>query len=120
MAAAPVKFKNDSAPSELSTVHKLPCKIEHDGPARISDLFAVAEDGTSSFRGKKLESVRSPLPEGYTGIVLSKSRTTTDAEEDEFHLTHSFKEIISWGWDSKPSSMNFDKLVSIQNALHKR
>ena len=116
MAAVPVKLEK---PSELVTIHKLPCKIEHEGPARISDLFAVAADGTSSFRGKKLESVTSSLPEGYTGVVLRKSKTTTDAEEDEFHLTHSFKEVTSWGWDSKPSSMNFEKLISIQSALHK-
>jgi hypothetical protein len=119
MTAVPVKLDNVKlADAKPSVVHKLPCKIEHTGEARVSDLFVVAPDGTSSFRGRELQRVVSAIPEGYRGIVLNKSKTTTDAEEPEFQVTHSFDQITSWGWDSKPATMNFSQLISIQTALH--
>ena len=119
MSAIPVKFDDSKlTKAHLSNVHKLPCKIEHTGPARVSDLFVVKPDGSSSFRGRQLQSVVSPLPEGYKGIALTKSKTTTDTEEGEFNVTHSFDQITSWGWDSKPPPVNFEKLISVQSALH--
>ena len=119
MDSVPVKYDDSKLKIlEPSKVHKLPCTIEHTGEARISDLFIVAPDGTSSFRGRQLQSTVSSLPEGYRGLVLNKSKTTTDTEEEEFHVTHSFDQITSWGWDTKPPPMNLDNLISIQSALH--
>lgn len=112
-----VKYNEENV-AQLSTVHKLPCKIEYTGNARVSDLLAIAPDGSSSFRGRQLRQTISSIPQNYKGFVLSKSKTTTDTEEEEFTVTHSFKQITGWGWDGKPTKIDFDKLIAVQSALH--
>ena len=108
---------NDDVKEE-SQVHKLPCNIEYNGTARVADLFCVANDGTSSFRGHKLVSVNNTVPDAYTGVVLDIPERTTDTEEQLINVTHTFSEYKSWGWDIKPQGANEEKLIAIQKALH--
>ena len=52
-------------------------------------------------------------------MLLKKSETTTDTENQELTATHLFDELTVWGWDARPPPMNFDKLIAIQSALQK-
>ena len=59
-----------------STVHMLPCSLNFDGSAPVSDYFKIKPvEGSknlkeSHFRGRALVGVQVPLPEGVKGIVV--------------------------------------------------
>lgn len=101
-----------------SVVHKLPVKIDYTGEGQISNNFCIADDKTASFRGRKLEGEDCSVPENYTAVVMLQSAVTTDTEESKFNVTNTFDKYTAWGWDMKPVSTNFNKLIAVQNALH--
>lgn len=61
------------APAPLS-VHHIPARIMHDGPARVSAYFvpATVPDGLqlANFRGRALRGVSTPLPAGSCGLIF--------------------------------------------------
>ena len=106
---------------EKSILHKLPCDVKYDGPAEVNQMFCISEDGTASFRGRRLHSKHCDVPEGYTGVMLKSDNANalTDTNDSIFSVASTFEAVTAWGWDSKPSPMNFEKLLRLQNALHK-
>lgn len=56
---------------EKVTVHALPCKLHHNGPADTSRLMPIPDNETEStlyFRGRKLRGRTIQLPEHYQGL----------------------------------------------------
>ncbi|CAK6964587.1 ribonuclease H2 subunit C [Scomber scombrus] len=70
-------------------VHLMPCEIEHNGPAQVSQyLTATMKDRkyekTVSFRGRGLKGQELSCPQGYTGLVLKEiNKTGSDQEDSE-------------------------------------
>ena len=88
------------SPVENEGLHRLPCRIDYDGPARVSTFFrptaAASESGTTvgtgtgtmgddhhaggegglqweaTFRGRRLVGVSTALPQHVTGLVVSR------------------------------------------------
>ncbi|XP_010941632.1 uncharacterized protein [Elaeis guineensis] len=131
-----------SAVDLTDRVHLLPCSIKHDGPCPVSHYFKpkktdVVVDGSSVeeayFRGRKLQGITVPLPEGYRGYVLENKKKSGKGKglensegEGEFSRWVSraeFRNLTYWNHDIVPSSD--DPLVrsfhwfSVADALHK-
>ncbi|KAJ1306432.1 hypothetical protein OPQ81_007435 [Rhizoctonia solani] len=88
----------------------LPLHIDYDGPAPIDTYFHVTKDPNGSqkaaFRGRALHGVNLPLPEGYSGAVLS---TKSDKNGDKrLELTSTFSEFTLWRADV-PVDVNSDE-----------
>jgi len=68
--AAPlaIVLPSSSKATPQLALHHLPCKIAHDGPARVSTFFMVSESAPgqleAGFRGRRLLGARTPLPAG--------------------------------------------------------
>ncbi|KAI5291636.1 hypothetical protein KEM54_002566 [Ascosphaera aggregata] len=106
----------------------LPCRIHHDGPVDISERYwqpeVNATEGceTAYFRGRRLKSRKVTLPEGYEGIVATKTDKVLRSErrresygedgekggdEQEVEPTiitadGTFSEIMVWGHENIP------------------
>ncbi|KAG1365085.1 ribonuclease H2 subunit C [Cocos nucifera] len=111
-----------SAVDLTDRVHLLPCSIKHDGPCPVSHYFKpkktdVVVDGSSVeeayFRGRKLQGITVPLPEGYRGYVLENKKSRkgkgleTSEGEGEFGRWVSraeFRNLTYWNHDIVPSS----------------
>ncbi|CAA7394206.1 unnamed protein product [Spirodela intermedia] len=125
-------------PADLSgRVHLLPCVVKHDGPCPVSQYFKPRPTGAASdglrveeafFRGRKLQGASIPLPDGYSGFILSKEGRPGEEEEggSSSNLWVSrgqFKNLTYWNHDSLPSLD--DPLhrcfhwFSVADALHK-
>jgi len=105
-------------------LHHLPCKIAHDGPARVSTFFMVSESAPghleAGFRGRRLLGTRTPLPAGTQGVRLVPAWTDDDAAM--LQVTGHFDHVVQWQHDVHP---NADSTVSrwldyvpISRALH--
>ncbi|MCP9261517.1 hypothetical protein DINM_004873 [Dirofilaria immitis] len=59
-------MSNDDFTNEF---HSLPCKIEYDGPARVSQYFIIEEleddKKIATFRGRILNGIQQQFPGGY-------------------------------------------------------
>ncbi|KAJ6833506.1 ribonuclease H2 subunit C [Iris pallida] len=100
-------------------VHLLPCSIKHDGPSPVSQYFkprktGVVVDGLSVeeayFRGRKLQGVTVPLPDGYRGYVLEKNNLrkgkraeASDGESSNWKSRAEFGNLTYWNHDTLPS-----------------
>lgn len=70
-------FIEEAAPS--MQLHLLPCRIEHDGPAKVSTYFLVEESENREnatetalevgFRGRQLKGREISLPDNYIGAL---------------------------------------------------
>ncbi|XP_034839014.1 ribonuclease H2 subunit C [Maniola hyperantus] len=109
--------------------HYMPCQIEADGPANVSEYFEpyVVDRGdgelSATFRGHPMDGVKMPLPEGYSAVIVSEGkRPLAEDAERKFQVTGGFKEIIYWNWDKKPSKNdNLTKAMvwmDIAEAIH--
>lgn len=130
---------SDQIPDLTDQIHQLPCCIKHDGPCPVCHYFkpkttGVVVDGLevaeASFRGRKLQGLTIPLPEGYCGYVLEKKNlgkgTDLDTSEENSNCWEArakFQSITYWNHDNLPS--NDDAFLrcfhwfSVANALHK-
>ncbi|WOL16496.1 ribonuclease H2 subunit C [Canna indica] len=120
-------------------VHLLPCSIKHDGPCPVSHYFkpkktdVVVDDlfvEEAFFRGRNLQGLTIPLPEGYRGYVLEKKKSesgngseTLEGGFSQWVSRAEFGNLTYWNHDCLPSSD--DSLLrcfhwfSVANALHK-
>ncbi|XP_038988570.1 ribonuclease H2 subunit C [Phoenix dactylifera] len=133
-----------SAVDLTDRVHLLPCSIKHDGPCPVSHYFKprdldVVVDGSSVeeafFRGRKLQGITVPLPEGYRGHVLESKKSGKGkgfgnlgrgrgrGVQTVGFSRAEFRNLTYWNHDIVPSSD--DPLVrsfhwfSVADALHK-
>ncbi|CAB4022296.1 Ribonuclease H2 subunit C [Paramuricea clavata] len=117
--------------SEVSNVHFLPCKIQHNGEAKVDEYFQCSIKGEPdgkqqvSFRGRILQGETMNVPEGYYGYVLTEDRKpVTDEEDRSFKVSNKFSKFTYWNLEDTPS-LN-DKIkkamqwVNISSAIHGR
>lgn len=98
--------------SSIPKCHLLPCNIDYDGPAPISNYFQVnashdEEKFISHFRGRKLvgskvDCVASPFK--FVTAVTKQSKTDTASKTLEIQST--IDSFIQWGHDV-PSTVAF-------------
>ncbi|XP_074530134.1 ribonuclease H2 subunit C [Halichoeres trimaculatus] len=92
------------------SVHLMPCEIEHDGPAQVSQYFtATAKDckyeKTVSFRGRGLKGQELSCPPGYTGLVLKEvNKPGSDQEDRTVRLFSVFDKMTYWNLETSPNS----------------
>ncbi|GBP11304.1 Ribonuclease H2 subunit C [Eumeta japonica] len=90
-------------------VHFIPCRIDDNGAANVSKYFesyVEEKDGElkGTFRGRPLDGVKMPLPDGYKAVIVDENRRPLSEDADrKFQVTGGFNEIIYWNWDKKPS-----------------
>lgn len=96
--------------AEQLPVHLMPCEIEHNGPAEVSQFFdATIKDRkyekTVSFRGRGLKGQEVSCPQGYTGIVLREvNKTGSDQEDRTVKVTSMFKNLTYWNLETLPNA----------------
>jgi ribonuclease H2 subunit C len=122
---------------ETTAVHLLPCSIDHDGPARVSDFFhpRQVETATSSassnstleatLRGRLLRGKQMALPLGVRGVVLQQStppRSRVLEHQNYASEQSTFDHIVYWNHDSAPSNGDYIpqamKVFDVARAVH--
>ncbi|RCN29463.1 ribonuclease H1/H2 small subunit [Ancylostoma caninum] len=90
------KQTGTSSSSQQQEIHSIPCKIDYNGPAKVSGYFSQDEDSNgkkrAAFRGHGLEGVTLDLPPGYELCVLKKRGEMFDIESRQRSFT-------LWEWD---------------------
>ncbi|KAJ5894508.1 Ribonuclease H2 subunit C, partial [Penicillium taxi] len=103
------------------TPNVLPCRIHHDGPINSVDRYWTPEENgdeaqTVHFRGRKLLGRRVAVPEGYQGVIAtrtdkvlpSQNQQAADEEAEPeqpvgvIETQGTFDEVIVWGHESLP------------------
>nr|KAI8746984.1 ribonuclease H2 subunit C-like [Biomphalaria glabrata] len=123
--------------SHSEKCHFIPCDINFDGEANVSDFFNTTisrsteaeqqtetETLTAVFRGRPLKGIEISIPSGYTGIVVKDPVTRTTDDEDRCIIaTHSFDRFNFWNLDKVPTSDDLlqkgFQWVDIASALHR-
>ena len=115
--------------------HFLPCKIDYDGEARVSDFFIVdAEPDVLQKDQKSLDSFRTTLRGrglqacdldlekrfGYSSIVIEKKGNALESDW-KFDVKASSMKI--WNHDQRPSYLNCPVMclpgwIELANAIH--
>uniref|UniRef100_A0A3P9LBJ8 Ribonuclease H2, subunit C n=1 Tax=Oryzias latipes TaxID=8090 RepID=A0A3P9LBJ8_ORYLA len=96
--------------AERVPVHLLPCEIEHNGPAQVSQYFsATMKDHKGvkavSFRGRGLKGQEICCPAGYTGLVLKDTnKPGSDQEDRTVRVSSVFDKLTYWNLDHPPTS----------------
>uniref|UniRef100_A0A3B3ZN68 Uncharacterized protein n=1 Tax=Periophthalmus magnuspinnatus TaxID=409849 RepID=A0A3B3ZN68_9GOBI len=91
-------------------VHLMPCEIEHNGPARITEYFSATvkdckHEQTVSFRGRGLKGQEVNCPQGYTGLILKEVNRPGSEEEDRtVRVSSVFDKLTYWNLETPPSS----------------
>ncbi|XP_034037796.1 ribonuclease H2 subunit C [Thalassophryne amazonica] len=91
-------------------IHLMPCEIEHNGPAQISQYFtATIKDGkhekTVSFRGRGLKGQELRCPQGYTGLVLKEvNKSGFDQEDRTVKVSSIFDKVTYWNLETPPNT----------------
>uniref|UniRef100_H3BX66 Ribonuclease H2, subunit C n=1 Tax=Tetraodon nigroviridis TaxID=99883 RepID=H3BX66_TETNG len=90
-------------------VHLMPCEIEHNGPAQVSQYFNAAtkdckQEKTVSFRGRGLMGQELCCPQGYTGMVLKEmNKPGSDQEDRTVKVTSVFDKMTYWNLETPPN-----------------
>ncbi|XP_040031356.2 ribonuclease H2 subunit C [Gasterosteus aculeatus] len=98
------------AQAQRVPVHLMPCEIEHDGPAHVSEyLTATTKDckleKTVSFRGRGLKGQELSCPQGYTGLVLKDiNEPSSDQEDRLLRVSSVFDKLTYWNLETPPNS----------------
>ncbi|KAM6953471.1 ribonuclease H2 subunit C [Aplochiton taeniatus] len=96
--------------AEQLPVHLMPCEIEHDGPAEVSQFFDATikdrkHEKTVSFRGRGLKGQELNCPQGYTGLVLREvNKPGSDQEDRTVKVTSTFKNLTYWNLETLPNT----------------
>ncbi|XP_061690813.1 ribonuclease H2 subunit C [Syngnathoides biaculeatus] len=91
-------------------LHLIPCEIEHNGPAQISQYFIATikdqkHEKTASFRGRGLKGQDLTCPQGYTGLVLKDiNKPGLDQEDRTLKVTSVFDKLTYWNLETPPNS----------------
>ncbi|XP_036934063.1 ribonuclease H2 subunit C [Acanthopagrus latus] len=96
--------------AQRTTVHLMPCEIEHDGPAQVSQYITATtkdhkHEKTVSFRGHGLKGQELSCPQGYTGLVLKEiDKPGSDQEDRTVRLSSVFDKLTYWNLETPPNS----------------
>ncbi|CAM9096393.1 unnamed protein product [Lampetra planeri] len=91
-------------------VHLVPCEVEHNGPAQVSQFFTAAvkerkHEKTVSFRGRGLKGQEINFPQGYTGLVLKEfNKPGSDQEDRTLMVSSVFDKLTYWNLETPPNS----------------
>ncbi|KAF7228337.1 ribonuclease H2 subunit C [Nothobranchius furzeri] len=91
-------------------VHLMPCEIEYNGPARVSEYFTSTtkdrkQEKTVSFRGRGLKGQEISCPQGYTGLVLKEiNKHGSDQEDRTVRVSSVFNKLTYWNLETPPTS----------------
>ncbi|KAM9795497.1 ribonuclease H2 subunit C [Neosynchiropus ocellatus] len=91
-------------------VHLIPCEIEHDGQAQVSQFFSAAikdrkHEKTVSLRGRGLRGQELNCPEGYSGLVLKEiNKPGSDQEDRTLKVSSVFNKLTYWNMETPPNS----------------
>ncbi|KAL9242661.1 hypothetical protein vseg_016643 [Gypsophila vaccaria] len=125
-------------------VHHLPCCVKYTGPTPVSHYFhpkpsGIEVDGMqveeAFFRGRKLQGVSVPLPQGYSGFILGKKKSsnnktsgrcdaseTSNGGENSWETLAKCSNMTFWNHDNLPSqddaSLRLFHLFAVAKALH--
>ncbi|KAK7922434.1 hypothetical protein WMY93_009336 [Mugilogobius chulae] len=96
--------------AQRAPVHLLPCEIEHNGPAQITEYFSATvkdhkHEQTVSFRGRGLKGKEISCPQHYTGLVLKEvNKPGSDEEDRTVRVSFAFDKLTYWNLETPPSS----------------
>ncbi|KNA23032.1 hypothetical protein SOVF_028490 [Spinacia oleracea] len=130
-------------------VHQIPCCIKSNGPSDVSNYFKPKSSGVeidgglaveeACFRGRNLQGVTLPLPEGYSGFILGKKNsnknktkktvgrskaleTSSNSSENDWETLAKCGSMTFWNHDSLPSQddafMRLFHCFAVAKALH--
>ncbi|KAK9152419.1 hypothetical protein Syun_010728 [Stephania yunnanensis] len=122
-------------------VHHIICQFKYLGIIEIQHKIRPNKAGVeveglhveeAFFRGRKLEGLRVPVPDGYEGYVLGKKKNqrgkrkdsdSCDDDSNSWETCASFRNITYWNHDSFPSQndafLRCFHWFSVAEALHK-
>ncbi|XP_075902792.1 ribonuclease H2 subunit C [Nelusetta ayraudi] len=101
---------SSASPPPRVPVHLMPCEIEHNGPAQVSQYLDATtkqhkHEKTVSFRGRGLKGQEVNCPQGYTGIVLKEAnKPGSDQEDRTVKLSSVFDTLTYWNLETPPTS----------------
>ena len=134
-----------SSSFDESSVNILPCRIDHNGPAKVTKRFwqprtEADSTKTAHFRGRRLRGKTIKVPEKYQGLVLKATDKTIiepvqpaeDDDEEEPELPEpvkvvdevsTFDEMIVWGHDQVPAAddsfvKGIEEWIAFAEAIH--
>ncbi|VDK65396.1 unnamed protein product [Onchocerca ochengi] len=81
--------------------HSLPCRIEYNGPAKVSQYFITDELGDdtkiATFRGRVLNGVQQQFPDGYRLYIVVEKRNSDNNRV--FEVSGSATSFMRWEYD---------------------
>ncbi|KAK2904254.1 ribonuclease H2 subunit C isoform X1 [Channa argus] len=94
--------------AKQAPVHLMPCEIEYNGPAQVSQYFTATtkdrkHEKTVSFRGRGLKGQELRCPHGFTGLVL-KDKSGSDQEDRTVSVSSVFDKLTYWNLETPPNS----------------
>ncbi|OZC11838.1 ribonuclease H1/H2 small subunit [Onchocerca flexuosa] len=98
-----IVFKNGPMSNDDFTdeFHSLPCRIEYDGPAKVSQYFVIDELGDdtkiATFRGHILNGVQQQFPDGYRLYIVVEKRNNDNNRV--FEVSGSATSFMRWEYD---------------------
>ncbi|XP_056145630.1 ribonuclease H2 subunit C [Lampris incognitus] len=101
---------SSASQTENASVHLMPCEIEHNGRAHISQYFTATvkdrkHEKTVSFRGRGLRGQQIDFPQGYTGLVLKEThKPASDQEDRTVRVSSVFDKLTYWNLETPPNS----------------
>ncbi|XP_061582327.1 ribonuclease H2 subunit C [Cololabis saira] len=96
--------------AEQEPVHLMPCEIDHNGLAQVSQYFTATtkdrkQEKTVSFRGRGLKGQEICCPHGYTGLVLKEiNKPGSDQEDRTVRVSSVFDKMTYWNLETPPTS----------------
>ncbi|KAL2901200.1 Ribonuclease H2 subunit C [Bienertia sinuspersici] len=129
-------------------VHQLPCCIKSNAPSDVSHYFKPKSSGLeidgglvvqeAYFRGRNLQGVTIPLPQGYSGFILGKKNSSkgeakktngrgkapeiSNSSENSWEMLAKCRNLTFWNHDSLPShddaSLRLFHCFAVAKALH--
>uniref|UniRef100_A0A665XFY7 Uncharacterized protein n=1 Tax=Echeneis naucrates TaxID=173247 RepID=A0A665XFY7_ECHNA len=93
--------------AQRAPLHLMPCEIEHNGPAQVSQYFTATMkeckyEKTVSFRGRGLKGQELSCPEGYTGLVGWIGFVQTFSHS--IQVSSVFDKLTYWNLETPPNS----------------
>lgn len=109
-AVPSVTFRGNASREPSGSIQSLPCRIEHTGPANVSNYFRPErhDNGTESvtFRGRLLHGTEEKLPDGYRLHVTKKKPVSNAGGARTFIVEGSTDSIKVWDFDKEPHPRN--------------
>uniref|UniRef100_A0A3Q3EJH5 Ribonuclease H2, subunit C n=1 Tax=Labrus bergylta TaxID=56723 RepID=A0A3Q3EJH5_9LABR len=105
-----VQLKSPVGQAPRVPVHLMPCEIEHEGPAQVSQYLTATtknskQEKTVSFRGRRLKGQELSCPQGFTGLVLKEiNKPGSDQEDRTVKLSSVFDKLTYWNLETPPNS----------------